>query len=185
MLTDETMSVLMMSCSMLREAVLAGLKRITSKAFVPIIAGLNAWRDRRSAIRLRLLKKRFEGVVMTTRNVIAQEVFYHLYFLVFYFEMTLNIHFFCRWPWIYDRSTYFASLGPCDKSKWPFGAAGLLNGSIGPNLLNWCKKVDMSLFDLFLSTERILGYISVNLPLIFSEIENILKATAHVLIQLI
>eukprot|EP00112_Aurelia_sp_Birch-Aquarium-sp1_P022087 Seg611.7 transcript_id=Seg611.7/GoldUCD/mRNA.D3Y31 product="SCF E3 ubiquitin ligase complex F-box protein grrA" protein_id=Seg611.7/GoldUCD/D3Y31 len=74
MLTDETMSVLMVSCSMLREAILAGLKRITSKAFVPIIAGLNAWRDRRSAIRFRLLKKKDEGVVMTTRNLVAQEV---------------------------------------------------------------------------------------------------------------
>ena len=79
MLTDETMSVLMISCTLLREAVLAGLKRITSKAFVPMIAGLNAWRDRRSAIRFRLLKKKDDGIVMTTRNLVAQEVF-HMYF---------------------------------------------------------------------------------------------------------
>lgn len=90
MLTDETMSVLMVSCSMLREAILAGLKRITSKAFVPIIAGLNAWRDRRSAIRFRLLKKKDEGVVMTTRNLVAQEVFYHLY-QFFHFEKAVDL----------------------------------------------------------------------------------------------
>ena len=98
MLTDETMSVLMISCTLLREAVLAGLKRITSKAFVPMITGLNAWRDRRSAIRFRLLKKKDDGVIMTTRNLVAQEVFYHLYFnFVDGVRLSTGQHLLCHW----------------------------------------------------------------------------------------
>jgi len=70
LLTDETLSALMISCVMLRETVLAGLKRISSKPFLPIISGLSEWKAKRESIRRRL-QKRSE---INTRDIGAQEV---------------------------------------------------------------------------------------------------------------
>eukprot|EP00794_Sanderia_malayensis_P005243 gene5243-5907_t len=69
MLTDETVSKLFICCPLLREAVLSGLKRISTKPFLPIISGLVEWRAKREIIAYRL---RTRGII--TRNIASQEV---------------------------------------------------------------------------------------------------------------
>ena len=53
-LTDESILGLFNSCPCLHEVTIAGLKRITSKPFLPIISGLAKWRRRREEIRIRV-----------------------------------------------------------------------------------------------------------------------------------
>ncbi|XP_065071249.1 uncharacterized protein LOC135695947, partial [Rhopilema esculentum] len=59
MLTDDTISTLLGSCPMLNEAVLAGLKRITSKPFLPIISDRTEWRSCLKAIRSRIRRSNY------------------------------------------------------------------------------------------------------------------------------
>ena len=59
MLTDDTISTLLGSCPMLNEAVLAGLKRITSKPFLPIISDQTEWRSCLKAIRSRIRRSNY------------------------------------------------------------------------------------------------------------------------------
>ena len=70
-ITDETVSALLMSCGMLSEIALSGLKRITSQPLMPIISGLAEWRKRREIIRSRLRKRH---IVCSVRDMGALEV---------------------------------------------------------------------------------------------------------------
>ena len=53
-LTDDAITVLCRSCPGLREVTISGLKRITSKPFLPIITDVETWRERRDVIKARL-----------------------------------------------------------------------------------------------------------------------------------
>lgn len=69
LLTDQTLSALLVSCVMLSEAVLAGLKRITSKPFLSMISGISEWNITRESIRSHLRKKE-----LNARDIGALEV---------------------------------------------------------------------------------------------------------------
>ena len=71
-LTDETVTSLLLHCPRLKTALLAGLKRITSRPFLLIVSGLAKWQRRRETIRTKL-EKEF-SVTGKSRDLSAKEV---------------------------------------------------------------------------------------------------------------
>jgi len=71
-LTDESITLMCCSCPMLRELIISGLKRITSKPFLPIVAGWGEWRKRREEIKTRLRRPCVSTNVSTRERDILQ-----------------------------------------------------------------------------------------------------------------
>lgn len=75
-LVDDSISTLFLSCPCLREVTIAGLKRITSKPFLPIISDYGIWRRRRESICSKLQRK-FGGSTRSRQKDISDYEILH------------------------------------------------------------------------------------------------------------